>query len=111
MTSFGIVSCSKAHAEVIAALLGACFDKAWDGAAIAGFMNTPGAFGFIGCCSSVPQGFILCRAAGGECEIVRLGVSAGRRRAGWAARLMAVALESAAGKGAAGGYCLRINRR
>ncbi len=100
MTSFGIVSCSKAHAEVIAALLGACFDKAWDGAAIAGFMNTPGAFGFI-----------LCRAAGGECEIVCLGVSAGRRRAGWAARLMAVALESAAGKGAAGGYCLRINRR
>jgi ribosomal-protein-alanine N-acetyltransferase len=100
MTPYEIVSCSKAHTEVVAALHGACFDKAWDGAAITGFMSTPGTFGFIGCCGPIPQGFILCRAAGGECEIVCLGVSTGHRRASLATRLLTMALESAAGKGA-----------
>ncbi len=100
MMSHDTVSCSIAHAEVIAALHGACFDKAWDGDAITDFMNSPGTFGFIGCYSLVPRGFILCRAAGDECEIVSLGVSAAHCRAGLATQLLTVALESAAEKGA-----------
>ncbi|OHC73757.1 MAG: hypothetical protein A3G18_05100 [Rhodospirillales bacterium RIFCSPLOWO2_12_FULL_58_28] len=98
MSAHNIVSCSAP--EAIAALHGYCFNDAWDARAISQILAMPGAFAFVGGGGAGPQGFILCRAAGGECEVITIGVAAKWRRRGLAGSLLDAALAAAAKMGA-----------
>jgi len=101
--SLRLEMCSLVHAPVIAALHGRCFAPAWGLAAVEEVLAMPGAFGFIAveaAAAAGPCGFVLCRAAAGECEILSLGVVGGARRRGVAGRLLDAALAAAAERGA-----------
>lgn len=63
-------------------------------------LDIPGTFGFIACATKVPAGFILCRSAGGESEILGLGVTAGRRQRGIGRTLLSAGLAQARAYGA-----------
>lgn len=88
------------HAPVVAALSERCLEDAWSEAAIGVVLATHGSFGFIALVSDTPEAFILCRAAGGECEVMALGTVPGSRRQGLARRLVELAFEQAGGLGA-----------
>jgi ribosomal-protein-alanine N-acetyltransferase len=79
-----------------AALLAALhrdFDEPWDERAFAALLATPGVYGVLAG-SEEPAGFILCRAAADETEVLTLVVPAAMRRQGVATALLchAVAL-------------------
>lgn len=90
-----MVPVGRHHAAVVAALSEWCLEVAWSDAAVGSILATPGAFGFIAQVSDTPTAFILCRAAGGESEVLALGTVPGERRNGMARRLVERALEEA----------------
>jgi ribosomal-protein-alanine N-acetyltransferase len=77
-----------------------CLEDAWSEAAVGSVLATPGTFGFIALVFDAPQAFILCRAAGGECEVLALGTVRERRRQGMARRLVDLAFARAGVLGA-----------
>lgn len=89
-----------AHAALAAALHASSFDAPWDRAALARLLAMPGAFGFLGVVNGEPEGFILCRAAAGEGEILTLGVAPACRRSGLGGRLLEQALSASIQAGA-----------
>ncbi len=95
-----VVAVGSHHAPVVAALSERCLEDAWSDAAVGSVLATPGTFGFIALVSDAPDAFILCRAAGGECEVLALGTVPERRRKGVARRLVELAFEQAAVRGA-----------
>ncbi len=95
-----VVRCGVTHAAVIAALHARCFDDAWDTASVAGMLSTPGTLGLIAQSEKVPLGFILFRVAGGEGEILSLGVIPSARGHGAAGCLLDAALQEAVARGA-----------
>ncbi len=89
-----------ADLPAIATLQAACFKAAWGEAAIAKLLEATHVFGFLAfdlaASQKRPIGFVLCRAAGGECEILSLGVCSEARGRGAAGQLLeAVAKEAA----------------
>ena len=66
----------------LAALHAAAFTDAWRESAIRDLFATPGVFAL-----TVPEGFILARAAGDEAEILTLAVAPAARRKGIARAL------------------------
>lgn len=104
MTAAGGLSLAPAgpaHAGVIAALHGACFTPAWDEAAVAALLATPGCFGLlVATGDSDPVGFVLCRQAADEAEILAIGSRPGFRRRGAGGRLLDAACTEAATLGA-----------
>ena len=88
------------HAPVVAALSERCLDDTWSEAAVGSVLATPGAFGFIALDCDIPEAFILCRAAAGECEVLALGTVPERRRQGTARRLVELASAQAGDLGA-----------
>jgi ribosomal-protein-alanine N-acetyltransferase len=83
----------------LAAIHAQCFcEEVWDAAAIAGLMATPGTIALM---DEGAAGFILVRAAGGESEILTLGVTPAARRRGMAKNLVFKGAEAAADAGAA----------
>ena len=87
---------SHVTAEAVSMLHGACFrEDPWDAPAIVGIMGIPGFFGWIACEDEQPIGFVLALDLGEECEILSLGVSPERRRAGCASALLAAACADA----------------
>ena len=79
------------HLGLLADLHAACFTEKWDALALARLMASPGAFALLAILVSTPLGFVLARQAGGEAEILAIGVApAGRRRGLGAALLAAV---------------------
>ncbi len=60
----------------------------------------PGAFGFLATEEDQPVGFVLCRRAADEGEILSMGVVPEERRRGLGRRLVAAALEAASAAGA-----------
>jgi [ribosomal protein S18]-alanine N-acetyltransferase len=91
---------SVADARAVARLHGACFDDAWSAAVIRRLMDARGGFGFVVRYGRLTQGFVLCRLAGDDCEILTIGVAPRRRRHGVGARLLAAVLRRAAEDGA-----------
>mgnify|MGYP001405701194 CR=1 FL=1 len=90
-----------AHGAVMAELHGACFDEPWTAAEFLRLMAMPGAFAKLASQpvgdEDQPVGFALARAAGGECEIITIGVVPSRRGIGIGDRLMAaIAADGAA---------------
>lgn len=92
---------SVSDARAVARLHGACFDDAWSATVIRRLMDARGSFGFVVRYGRLTQGFVLCRLAGDDCEILTIGVAPRRRRHGVGARLLAAVLWRAAEAGAA----------
>jgi len=89
------------HAALIAALRAPLFpDEPWTAAAVAGILGSPGAFALVVVDGTEPVGFILARAAGGEGEILAIGVVEARRRAGVGRSLVRAATVEAETRGA-----------
>jgi ribosomal-protein-alanine N-acetyltransferase len=95
-----IVAVAAAHGAVLAALSERCLEDAWSEAVVGNILATPGAFGFIAVVRGIPEAFILCRAGGGECDVLALGTLPEARRDGLARRLVERAVEEAAIRGA-----------
>jgi ribosomal-protein-alanine N-acetyltransferase len=89
---------SSADAPALAAIHAQCFSmEVWDAAAIAALLATPGTFALL---DEDAGGFIMVRAAGGESEVLTLGVKPAARRRGIAKALVVGASERAFAAGA-----------
>ncbi|HXP97883.1 MAG TPA: GNAT family N-acetyltransferase [Telmatospirillum sp.] len=94
---------APAHAAVLAAMHRICFAEPWDEKAMSELLAMPGAFGFLAAPKpgeAHPQGFILCRTAGDEAEVLTVLVLPPCRRRGVATALLARATEMAGQAGA-----------
>lgn len=91
-----------AQAAALAAVHGAAFDERWNEAAIAALLATPGVFAFALGAPDDPAGFILCRIAADEAEILTLAIGPSHRRRGLGASLLEAAMAAAAARGAKG---------
>jgi len=87
------------HTAVIAALHALCFTDAWNEAAVAALMAVPGVFGLLADDPTGPVGFILCRVAADECEVLAIGTHPNHRRTGIGQALLDAALRRASGVG------------
>lgn len=72
------------------------FDDPWDERAFTTLLATPGVFGVLAG-SDLPQGFILCRSAADEAEVLTLFVPAAQRRRGVATALLDRAVDMVRG--------------
>ncbi len=90
-----------AHAGVIAALHGQCFETAWDVKAVTEILAMPGAIALISAQSAGPHGFSVFRMAADEAEIITIGVTRDARRGGHGGRLLQASIDSAKLYGAA----------
>jgi len=90
---------SLAHAELIAGMHHICFKEPWDAKAMAELLAMPGAYGFLAG-DDKPEGFVLCRAAAGEAEVLTILVLPPYRRSGLGGRLLEAALSAAKEAGA-----------
>lgn len=88
-----------AHAELIASMHHVCFKEPWDAKAMTELLAMPGAYGFLAG-DDRPEGFVLCRAAAGEAEVLTILVLPPYRRTGLGSRLLDVALATAKEAGA-----------
>jgi ribosomal-protein-alanine N-acetyltransferase len=79
----------------LAAIHGACFADAWSADAFGRLLDSPGVFALLS-----QDGFVLARVAGGEAEILSLGVNPSARRNGQARALVMEAAARAHGDGA-----------
>ncbi|MDX2263593.1 MAG: GNAT family N-acetyltransferase [Hyphomicrobiales bacterium] len=95
---FDLRSAGDADGAELARLHAACFDQPWSGADFAALLRS-GAFGFLACVGEA-AGFALMRTAGGEAEILSIGVAPRFRRSGLGAALMRRCLDAAAYAGA-----------
>jgi ribosomal-protein-alanine N-acetyltransferase len=77
---------ASAHAQA--------FDSPWDERTLAEFLGGAGAYGFVAN-DGDPAGMVLCRAIGGEAEVMTLAVPPWARRRGIAAALMGAAMNEA----------------
>ena len=76
------------------------FDVRWDEKTLAGLLAGAGAYAFVTRAAD-PTGMVLCRAIGGEAEVLTLAVPPWARRRGIAAALMAAAMDEARARDAA----------
>lgn len=84
----------------LAGLHALCFDQAWSRETLARLVGSPGVFGLIAENGAGSVGFVLCRHAAGEAEILSLGVTEPFRRKGIASELLAIAMRQACAGGA-----------
>lgn len=84
-----------ADAPSLAKLHAAAFAAPWSAAALETLLQSPGAFAFVARRSAKTAGFILCRAAGEEAEILTLATAPAHRRRGVARALLEAALGAA----------------
>jgi ribosomal-protein-alanine N-acetyltransferase len=100
-----LLPATAASVEVMAALHAACFDEAWDAAAMADVLEMPGVFATIATVTAPaakvdgPVGFILFRVAADESEILTIAVLPSWRDCGIATQLLENACALAADKG------------
>ena len=73
---------TAAHAAVLAELYAACFPTPWPAGEITKLLAMPGAFAGIAALDGDLCGFHLSRSAGGEAEIISIGVQRQARRRG-----------------------------
>lgn len=84
----------------LAALHEVAFDDPWSAADIAFLLRSPGAFALGASFGGEAAGFILCRVAADEAEILTLAVAPARRRRGVAGALLDQAMATAMAGGA-----------
>ena len=94
MTSaFRLTAADGAHAALLAALHGRCFEDAWSTQAMAEVLGSPGAFAYVAVVpadgtADQPVGFALARRAGDDAELLTLCVLPDARRRGMGAALL-----------------------
>lgn len=90
--------------ELLAALHGRCFGgggEIWDTPAITTLLKAPGVFAYLAVAGSeTPVGLVVARSAGGESEILTIGILPAYRRRGHGLALIEAAASHAAGGGA-----------
>lgn len=106
MTAVVIREVGREGAAVVAALYGMAFGDAHPGPVARALMETPAARALIACENTgpgevEPVGYIVARVAGGEGEILSLGVAPVARCRGVGRALVAAFLERAGAAGAA----------
>lgn len=79
---------------LLATLHAASFDDPWSTEAFAALFGAPGASAYLAEANAEPAGFILVREAGGEAEILSLGVKPEARRHGLARHLVLAAAKA-----------------
>lgn len=87
------------EADALASVHARAFDHAWSGPEIAELLDGSGGFALL-VEGDAPLGFILCRAIGGEAEILTLAVDPAARRRGLARALVEAAAGAARMAGA-----------
>lgn len=87
-------------AGVAAAIHAAAADAPWSVETIGGLLAHAGAFGLLAVAGEEPQGFIVCRVAADEAEILTLAVLPAARRRGFGRALLAGAGRQAVAAGA-----------
>jgi ribosomal-protein-alanine N-acetyltransferase len=100
-----IIEPGVVHGPAIAELHKRCFDESWSAFTVRQILVMPGAFGLLAadkghtglCVNGSPSllGFALCRAGGGECELLSLAVAVAARSRGIGAALLAGVVERA----------------
>ncbi|MBI1200758.1 MAG: ribosomal-protein-alanine N-acetyltransferase [Phenylobacterium sp.] len=90
---------SAADAAAMASVHAQAFDAPWDQAAFEQLLSGPGVYAFL-VAGDDPMGFVLCRAAAGEAEVLTVGVAPWARRRGIGAALMTAAVAAARTAGA-----------
>ena len=94
-----MIPLSLAHAELIAGMHHVCFKEPWDAKAMTELLAMPGAYGFLAG-NDQPEGFVLCRAAAGEAEVLTILVLPPYRRTRLGSRLLDAAMATAKEAGA-----------
>jgi len=89
-----ILGAAAADGDELACLHARLFEPGWDAASFAKLLAHPASLAFV---ARLPQpravvGFIMAQVAGGEAEILTLGVHKDRQRQGIATRLLAAIL-------------------
>lgn len=100
MSGHAIRASDAASAAPLAALHRACFDEPWDEAAMRELLAMPGAFAYEAGGPAEPVGLVIARIAGGEAEILTIGVRPEVRGSGLGRRLLEAAAIHAAALGA-----------
>jgi ribosomal-protein-alanine N-acetyltransferase len=77
-----LLGASPADAARLAALHARCFDDPWQAELIGRVLGSSGGFGIMGGRAEGIIGFVLCRSAAGEGEILTLCVDVAARRRG-----------------------------
>ncbi len=97
MDGLQIEQVSLAHAEILSALHGQCFDEAWSAESMASLFSTPGMRGVIATDKTAgqPVGFVLMRVIEEEGEILTIGVLPEARGAGIGTFLLGIMLREA----------------
>jgi ribosomal-protein-alanine N-acetyltransferase len=88
-----------ADAAAMAAVHADAFAEPWDEDTLAGFLTAAGGFGCIVEDGAGTAGFILCRRAATEAEVLTLAVRPACRRRGMGRALVSAALAAAAASG------------
>lgn len=99
--TLAIAALPPAAAGVAAAIHAQSADAPWPAETMAGLLVQPGVFGLVATKDAAPCGFILCRVAADEAEVLALGVLPDARRRGVGRALMAAATAAMACKGSA----------
>ncbi len=98
-----MITVAVATAEIapaLAALHEQAFDEPWSANEIATLMRSPGVFAFCASLAGKAAGFILCRVAADEAEVLTLAVAPAMRRRGVAGALLDEAMAAALASGA-----------
>lgn len=99
-----ILSIGMKDARTASRIHGEAFARPWGDGEFENLISQPSVFGFIACpegrARDAAAGFVLCREAAGEAEILSIGISPRHRRAGLGWRLMRSAIQEAERRGA-----------
>ncbi len=98
-----MIAVAAATADAAATLAGlheTAFDEPWSAADIASLLRSPGVFALNGVVDGEDAGFILCRVAADEAEVLTLAVAPEMRRRGVAGALLDQATVVAVAAGA-----------
>ncbi|MCY0093089.1 GNAT family N-acetyltransferase [Hoeflea ulvae] len=99
-----ILEIEMKDARTASRIHGEAFARAWGDGEFESLITQPSVFGFLACPEGRARdgaaGFVLCREAAGEAEILSIGITPKQRRSGLGWRLMRSAMQEAKRRGA-----------